>query len=894
MLSIQPGTTLGNYTIVSILGVGGMGEVYKAYDPVLGRHIALKILLPQFVVIDELVDRFVQEAKSASALNHPHIITIHEIGRTELAIPDQPRRTIHYIAMELITGETLRTKVLSESFTIPLKLEILVQTAEGLAKAHAAGIVHRDLKPENIMVTEDGYAKVLDFGLAKLLQQKPFLADNEGKTAIRNQTREGVVMGTFGYMSPEQIGQKEVDPRSDIFSFGCILYQVFTKKNPFEADSMIDTMHAVVHAQPAPMIQEVPQLPPALDWIARRCLAKDPEERFQSMKEVALALRDVRREYESLPPTSQPFFIQSEKRHRTLVIVLITLLVAGVIGGAIALMRTRDTAATSAAFERMKIRRISGTSRTVTMAISPDGRYLVHAIDEGGRQSLWVKQLATGSDVLLVPASDVHYVDCLLSPDGEYVYYDSADNTHDVGTVWRVPVLGGTPQVIFRDLHNRISISRDGRFVAFAKQDRRAGETKLFIVGSDGNGMRIVSQRKLPDAFGAVSWSPDGKTIAASLGAFAREFEWKLVEINVSDGKARPIGTESWRVAESLAWLADNHAIIVNGKDVPTATRNQIWLVDLPSGSRHRLTNDLNDYEALSVSRDGRTLITLQKNQTSRIWVVTAGATRSIGDTPENIEGANGLTWTSDKKIVYASEGSDERDLWIVDPAGGKPRRLTDGHSDVLPSATWDGRYIVFVSKRGGSPNIWRVAADGGAPFRLTSGLQETSPSASPDGRWVLFHTNQTGVRTIWRVPIEGGAAAQLTRQASSWPSVSPDGRLFTCSWWDASSSKARIAVVSSGGGVPQTLLDIPVNSWMGGNNHLVRWTSGGKEIVYVLKKDGASNLWAQPLTGGPSRQLTQFTEGEIFYFDYSKDGADLACARGNVTSNVVLVTNFR
>lgn len=895
MPSLPPGTAVGNYTIVSVLGVGGMGEVYKAFDPALGRHIAIKILLPKLVDSEDLVARFILEAKAASALNHPSIVTIYEIGKTEIDGFEAGRGT-HYIAMELIEGETLGTRILNPDFSLKQKLDVLAQAADGLAKAHASGIIHRDLKPENIMVTPEGFAKVLDFGLAKLLDRHDQRdATPEGATDVFASTRPGILMGTFGYMAPEQIEQRPADHRADIFAFGCILYHAIARRNPFACDSPIDTMHNIVHMHPPPLLEVAPDAPPELEWIARRCLAKDPEERFQSMKELALGLREVKRQFETIAPGSSPRFSSRAKAPaRQTLLMTAAALGAAAIAVLATVMLLRESAPDPAPFESMKIRRIAGTTKSVTMALSPDGHYIVHAVDEGRGQSLWVRQVSTGSDVVLVPSAEVHYVDCVVSPNGDYVYYVSADNVTDLGSVRRVPLPGGgVTQTILDDLHSRVAISRDGNWLAFSRQDRKLGETRLMVVGADGSGERTISVRKLPDAWGAVTWAPDGKHLVAALGAFSEGFETRLVEVAVDGSALREIGS-GWRMIETLAWVGDGGTIVVNGKESPTATRNQLWLVDSKNGTRNRITNDLNDYEALSASRDGTSLVTLQKTQSSRLWLVPDGDSsraRPIVAASENIDGASGLTWTADGRVVYASEGSDERDLWVVTPEGGAPQRITDGHSDVLPAATPDGRFVVFVSTRGGRPNLWRINSDGSAPTPLTRGTHETSPSISADGTWAYFHTNRSGMRTIWRVKVEGGEPEQLTTQPSSWPSVAPDDKTFACSWWDPAQTKARVAIVPIGGGEPLRLLDIPVNYWMGSNNHLTRWTPDARALSFVAKNDGVADIWRQPVDGSAPERVTSFREGpEIFSFAWSPDGTDLACARGAITSHVVLI----
>src|SRR2546422_4048173 len=297
MAQLSPGASLSHYRIVSKHGAGGMGEVYLAQDTRLDRMIALKILPAELAANQDRMRRFTQEAKSAAALNHPNIATIHEIGESN---------GVNFIAMEFIDGATLREKIHQEQTDLRKLLRYLQRVAEGLAKAHAAGIVHRDLKPDNIMITRDGHAKILDFGLAKLIEQPP-MSDGDSSevaTAVMPQhSSPGAVMGTVGYMSPEQAQgkTKEIDHRSDIFSFGCILFEAVTGQKPFAGESVIKALHMVVY-EPAPSITHLnPSAPPELQRIVRRCLAKDPDERYQSIKEVAIELKELRRELETSP-----------------------------------------------------------------------------------------------------------------------------------------------------------------------------------------------------------------------------------------------------------------------------------------------------------------------------------------------------------------------------------------------------------------------------------------------------------------------------------------------------------------------------------------------------------------------------------------------------------------
>src|SRR5882762_2356038 len=369
MAQLSPGASLSHYRIKNQLGAGGMGEVYLAQDRKLDRKVALKILPADLAANQDRMRRFVQEAKSAAALNHPNIATIHEIGESD---------GVNFIAMEFIDGATLGEKIHQEQTDLRKLLRYLQHVAEGLAKAHAAGIVHRDLKPDNIMITRDGHAKILDFGLAKLIEQQPMTGSDSSEMAtavMPHHSSPGTVMGTVGYMSPEQAQgkTKEIDQRSDIFSFGCILFEAATGKKPFEGESVIKSLHMVVY-EPAPPLADLnPSVPPELQLIVRRCLAKDPDERYQSIKEVAIELKELRREMEgagidtTVPPSargrtaevpgadptrgesggpaigapssslqtpasSAEYILTGIKQHKIVVVIVVLVLVAGSIG----------------------------------------------------------------------------------------------------------------------------------------------------------------------------------------------------------------------------------------------------------------------------------------------------------------------------------------------------------------------------------------------------------------------------------------------------------------------------------------------------------------------------------------------------------------------------------
>jgi serine/threonine protein kinase/Tol biopolymer transport system component len=967
-MTIATGAHLNYYEIVTLLGVGGMGEVYKANDSRLGRPVALKILPAHLVEDADRVRRFIQEAKSASALNHPHIITIYEIGQseiksdgenisraagdnTEASSSDEARR-VHYIAMEFVDGSTLHTKIHRDRIDLKKLLEYFAQVADGLAKAHAAGIVHRDLKPENIMITEDGYSKILDFGLAKLIEANDPQGNEleEAATAMMGQTRPGMVMGTIGYMSPEQAQGKPVDQRSDIFSFGCMLYEAATGRKPFEGDSIIDSLHKIVYTQ-APLVRESnPTAPAELQRIVRKCLVKDPADRYQSIRDVAIDLRDLIREYDSQQSTSasfppvQPGSAYSQApatgphsqapstdshaqfaptlMHSQSVVTAPQEAIPGPVTGAIVaprrsanrwmlmgagvlvlaiiaaglyifIGRKESKGVSGVPFQTTRITKLTSTGTSSGAVISPDGKYVAHFILEAGLPSIWVRQVATSSNVQIVPPAEAGYTGLTFSRDANYVYYVRGARGQSIRSLYQVPVLGGTAKQILEDVDSAITFSPDGKRFAFVRGYPQNGESALMVANADGAEERKLAVKKQPDLFSAPVWSPDGKVIACGVRTLAGGFHMEVVEVQVESGAEKTITQQKWLGIGGLAWLSDGTGMLMSAlEEKPTSNRLQIWQLSYPGGAARRITNDLNNYAGVSLSSDSTAMVTVQAEANSNLWVAPAGdSTRAKQITSGSNSYDNALSWTPDGRIVYVTNTNGPPDIWIMDADGKNNKQLTTGAGlNVFSSVTPDGRYILFDSSRTGSLNtfyVWRMNIDGGNPKQLTQGGNEYFPVCSPDGKWVYYTPlNDSGKPTVWRVSIEGGEPVRLTDYVSVRPVISPDGKFIACQYHDDQpTSPTKIAVIPIEGGPPAKVFNIQAS--------LYQWSADGKAIIYLDTKGGVSNLWGQPIDGGAAKQLTNFNSDRIFTFDWSRDGKQLVCARGVQTTDVILIKDI-
>ncbi len=936
-MSTPAGKRLGRYEISSLLGAGGMGEVYLAQDTQLRRPVALKLLPPEFTHNQERLARFKQEAFAASALNHPNILTIYEIGEED---------NVHFIATEFIDGISLRERM-KQNLTIDQVLDLGGQIASALAAAHSAGIVHRDIKPENVMLRHDGYVKVLDFGLAKLTENPAIRSDPEAATMQVVKTDPGKVIGTANYMSPEQARGLTVDSRTDIWSLGVLLYELAAGRVPFGGQTGSDVLVSILSNEPIPLQRHSPDIPAELQRIVRKSLRKDAEERYQMAKDLALDLKTLRRELElqaelqfSEQPvapgtgtsglgatrsgyhsaasvsrtaemgapksTSSAEYIVSEiKSHPTLLWLVgaITLVALSIV----ILVVYRWSAAENPpnkAFDlgrNMKIARLTSSGTANKAAISPDGKYLVHVASENGQQSLRVRQVSTSSDVQVVPPSEVQYTGLTFSLDGDFIYYVANEKGSLTPNLYQIPALGGNARRLIANVGSAIAFSPDGQQLAFVRNLPDAGEDALIIAAANGSGERKLAVRKLPNFFRSVAWSPDGKTIVCGAGSLVPSYNTYLVEVSMEVGKEKQIGTQIWTFMGQVAWVADGRSLIFGASEQGTGNFDgqQIWFLSYPEGTPRRITNDLNNYTGISLTADSNRLVTVQSETKSNIWLAPNGeAARAATITTGvgRIDGRDGLAWTPDGRIVYASNARGNLDLWVMNGDGSNQTQLTENSRiNNHPAVSSDGRYIIFASDRGGTPNIWRTELDGSNPKQLTSGSGEDNPQSSPDGKRVIYTLLGAGKPTLWQVSIDGGAPQQLTNKYTATATFSPDGKSIACIYReDQANSPLKMAVFPASGGEPARIFNTAIFQDEPSRLPPPRWTPDGRALTYVVTSGDVSNIWLQPINGDSPRQLTTFKSDRIFAFEWSHDGKKLIVARGMVASDVVLISNFR
>jgi Tol biopolymer transport system component len=497
--------------------------------------------------------------------------------------------------------------------------------------------------------------------------------------------------------------------------------------------------------------------------------------------------------------------------------------------------------------------------------------------------------MATASNVVIAPPSDVRYQAITFSNDGNYIYFMRHEK-NETGLLYQVPALGGSSRKILSNVDSKITFAPDGKRFAFVRFDKGKGEYSLMVAQTDGSGERRLAMRSNPDLFSiyGLAWSPNGDVIACLDGSFTGGFHMRVIEVRVADGVEKPITPRTWFGITRVAWLKDGTGVLITVAE-ESVSPIQIWFVSYPEGQAQRVTNDSNDYRDLSLTADSHTLVSVQHSRLVTMWVApNADSNRAVQIT-SGVGWTYGLAWTPDNRIVYSTMASGKLDLWTMASDGTDKVQLTnDAGSNYHPAVSSDGKTIFFSSSRTGPFSIWRMDVDGNNQKQLTDTGSDIHPFPTPDGRWVIFQRGGGGGGrpTLWKVPVDGGNAVQLTDANLSVPVVSPDGKMIACRYLDESNAQ-KIAVISSQGGSPLKAFNIPIHPWQ-----RIRWTKDGNALTYVDVRAGIANIWSQPLDGSPARQVTDFRADQIFSYDWSRDGKQLACERGVETNDVVLITD--
>jgi serine/threonine protein kinase/Tol biopolymer transport system component len=933
-MALQTGTRLGPYEVVSRIGAGGMGEVWLATELRLGRKVALK-LLPADLTRDPVrIQRFEQEARAASALNHPNVCTIHALGETEEAQ--------HYIAMEYVEGDTLRQRLATSRLTLREALDIAIQVAAALSAAHAAGIVHRDIKPENVMLRPDGFVKVLDFGLAKLAAVAPPGADT---TRLGVNTDAGTVVGTAAYMSPEQARGQPVDARTDIWSLGVLLYEMFAGRSPFAAPSGGDLLVAILQNEPPPLARFDPDAPAELQRILTKTLRKDRSQRYQMARDLLLDLQALRESPQSharsasgpapstgaeqtgTSVTQAVNSVSRSKRRLVLVAAIPVILGAGAMGwwgfrdrtqGKVDNAEVRGSRPGNppgAAPRVIPLTTLRGPESWPTF--SPDASHVafVWGSEKGDNFDIYIKTIG-GSEIRRLTSHPLVDSAPSWSPDGRQIAYIRAVRRFPApfepydqvgaasGVVHVISPLGGSDMELSGlPVSPPLAWTPDGRYLAarYLPEAARVGDLGIHVIAVASGDSRPLTRAESPTIHMTPAFSPNGHQVAYT-SCTADRCEIQVLELDERMAPRHP----PRRLAQtrvnlfgmsSIAWTADSRSIVYSSMDASTTWNSSyLWKVAADGAGppeRLELAGVGATMPAAALSRDYLAFTSsvldmdIFRFKPGGPAQLVAGSTVPETDPRFSPDG---------RRLAFSSARSDGRpDIWIADSEGSNARQLTRGPGSVQGSPSWspDGRQIAFDSLGAdGRYNIWLVDADGGRPHQLTHAPgNQVVPSWSRDGRGIYFAAaKESDSFAIWRLPISRGAPQRMTGEGTGrFTSETADGALLVYQAADADSALLAMPVA---GGAPRQLVPCVKNAAFGVGAQGVYYVPCGSSAdppLHLVNPDSGHDRFLgrlERLEQSPavlSLGLSVGPDGSVLYPRNVTDSADL-----------MLIENFR
>ncbi len=909
---LPAGTVIAHFQLSSRISANGIGEVYQATDNSpgsSGRELVLKLLPASLIDDQQTRQRFIQIFTSIALMRHHNFCRVFEAGITEDGRP--------FVSMEYVRGQSLDLVSLNSRPAIPEIGAIIIQIADTLDVLHKQGWLHLAIKPSNLMVTRDRNVKILDLGV--------------------------------GTVFPSRSVEDPPDQRSDVFSLGAVFYELLTGHQPFPGSTV-----AAANDRPSPIMDFREDASQELNDVVMKALKKDPADRYQTMGAFASDLRslfvselarlpnpyawasdsrgarkpdagdaeklppgslidDLKRAFEGLlenksksGDSAHPK-IQLEHERSFLAdiayfcrlywryILVIFLFFTGLAIAISLVSELRDEETETETVRSKRITSLTTSGKVRSAAISPDGERLVYAVDEGRGQSLLLKELKSSIETRVISAESIEYSGLTFSRDGRWISYLKTANS-GAGSVFRIAAGGGVEQRMpIANAVSSVTFSPDGKSLAAIIKNDSGSDTSLWVGDETGKGVELVTHSG-PSAFQNISpaWSPDGRVIICVARDAGSDIFLRLVAIGIGDRSENTIVSGRWSEINRVAWLAEGAGMIVAASD-PHNRRSQLWLVDYPSGDVSSLSRDWSDYRDASLARDNNLLVAVQSEILSNVWVARGSdAAQARQITTGRLDGVNGIAWTPDGRVVYVSLTNNRAGVWIGAGIAEEPyhRPLPTDSGDggqYQPTVSADGRFIAYVIERASGAFLIRNEIERRESNSLTNERLAYFPQFAPDGKWIYYTTIRDGRGAIARIPASGGSPQTLIN-GQVWRAVlSPDGTKFACNYLDETKAGWRLAVLPVSGDVPISVFDAPLSM-----HRVIQWTPDGERLAYVVTRDGVSNIWTQPVSGGPASQLTDYKSDRIFNFAWSRDGKRLALAHGWESSDVALIQNFR
>jgi eukaryotic-like serine/threonine-protein kinase len=856
-----------------------MGEVYRARDSRLGREVALKVLPEELSADGDRLARFEREARSASALNHPNIVAVYDVGRADAH---------SYIAMELVDGRTLRDMLGAGPLSAKRAVAIASQAADALAKAHSAGIVHRDLKPENVMVSRDGFVKILDFGLAKLTAPTPSSDSGSVAPTAVDATRPGAVLGTAGYMSPEQARGGEVDFRSDQFSFGSILYEMASGRRAFQRDSAPETMAAIIREEPESLARAASGGPAPYRWIVERCLQKEPDDRYASTRDLSRELADLRDHFSEIDRSGTTVVAASgapsrTRRSRLLLAGAVLLAFAAGVGAAAFWTSRREATLPPA------LRTLTYSGLDQSPAVSPDGRTVAFTSKRDGTPRIWIKQLATGGEAALTAGPDDYP---RFSPDGSAILYQHREG--NTFAIYRSSVVGGEPRKVLADA-SHADWSPDGKSIGFLRWSNERGITVsvIGVAAADGTGQREIA-RVANHQLVQPRWSPDGSTIAAAeLGIAGAPRSYWLAEPRTGTVRALPSLTTNGFLS-APAWTRTSDEIIYSQAESVvgnvTSSSARIMRQNVRSGKGATLLWIPSNALTVDVLGPGQLVFDASPVRENLRALPLGGPFAVEGRwlTQGNASDRQPCYSPDGEWIVFSSNRSGNLDLWEVSRKTGAIKRVTDDAADDWdPGFMPDGR-LIWSSNRTGAFEIWIAESDGSGARQVTrEKMDAENPTATPDGKWIVYNQSFPERVGLWKVHPDGSGSTRLVSGMTVLPDVSPDGQYVSYRTnLRIDQFDVRVTRVSDGTITPFRIRLPSFQASIANSSGRTRWTPDGKTIAFVGQDEKGNNgIFFQDFdpskdTSASRRRAAGFTsEVATESFGISPDGREMTVA---------------